>query len=179
MRNEMNQPSAVRTCWHRLSRTELTHELGSNPEYGLAEIEACRRLETDGPNELPEPPPPSRLVRLLQQFSSPIIWVLIGAAVVSGLLQDWVDAAAIMAIVMLNGIIGFVQEYKAERALASLRKLSVMTARVIRAGVLRAIPARELVPGDLIQVEAGDHIPAEWPSGLCDRFEDAGSGVDR
>ena len=101
------------------------------------------------------------IVRLLQQFASPIIWVLIGAAVVSGLLQDWVDAAAIMAIVLLNGIIGFVQEYKAERALASLGKLSVLTARVIRDGVLQTIAARELVPGDLIQVEAGDHIPAD------------------
>ena len=161
MHNEMNQSSAVRICWHRLTHSELTRELRSNSEDGLTVREARCRLEADGPNELPEAPRLSMIVRLLQQFASPIIWVLIGAAVVSGLLQDWVDAAAIMAIVLLNGIIGFVQEYKAERALASLGKLSVLTARVIRDGVLQTIAARELVPGDLIQVEAGDHIPAD------------------
>ncbi len=79
----------------------------------------------------------------------------------SGLLQEWIDAAAIVAIVILNAILGFVQEFRAERSLAALRKLSVATARVIREGVARSIPARELVPGDLIQAEAGDRIPAD------------------
>jgi Ca2+-transporting ATPase len=97
----------------------------------------------------------------LAQFTSLIIWVLIGAAVISGLLREWVDAGAILAIVMLNAILGFVQEYRAERSLAALRRLSVTTARVVRGGELRSIPARDVVPGDLIQVEAGDHIPAD------------------
>ena len=87
--------------------------------------------------------------------------MLIGAAVISGLLEDWLDAAAILAIVLLNGVLGFVQEFRAERSLAALRKMSVATARVFRDGVLRSIPARELVLGDLILLEAGDRIPAD------------------
>ncbi|WP_447983701.1 HAD-IC family P-type ATPase [Nitrospira sp. Nam74] len=87
--------------------------------------------------------------------------MLIGAAVVSGLLGEWIDTAAILAIVFLNAILGVVQEYKAERSLAALKQLSVAEARVVREGALRSIPARELVPGDLIQVEAGDHVPAD------------------
>ena len=147
--------------WHTLTSEALEHELASDLEAGLAEREAERRLSTVGPNELPAAPPPSPLTIFLAQFSSLIIWVLIGAAVVSGLLQEWIDAAAILAIVVLNAILGFLQEFRAERSLAALRKLSVATARIIRAGVMRSIPARDLVPGDLIQVEAGDRIPAD------------------
>ena len=87
--------------------------------------------------------------------------MLIGAAVISGLLEDWLDAAAIVAIVFLNGLLGFVQEFRAERSLAALRKMSVAMARVFRDGVLRPIPARELVPGDVILLEAGDRVPAD------------------
>ena len=115
----------------------------------------------EGPNELPEAQPPSLLRLFLSQFTSVIVWVLIGAAIISGLLEDWLDAAAILAIVLLNGLLGFVQEFRAERSLAALRKMSVATARVIRDGVLRSIPARELVPGDVILLEAGDRIPAD------------------
>ncbi|MBX9658160.1 MAG: cation-translocating P-type ATPase [Nitrospiraceae bacterium] len=147
--------------WHTLTVESLERELGSDVNNGLTEREAEHRLTTVGPNELPEAPPPSPLKILLAQFSSLIVWVLIGAAVVSGLLQEWIDAAAIVAIVVLNAILGFVQEFRAERSLAALRKLSVATARVIREGVVRSIPARELVPGDLIQVEAGDRIPSD------------------
>lgn len=86
---------------------------------------------------------------------------MIGAAIISGLLEDWLDAVAILAIVLLNGLLGFVQEFRAERSLAALRKMSVATARVIRDGVLRSIPARELVPGDLVLLEAGDRVPAD------------------
>lgn len=147
--------------WHTLTFESLERELDSDINAGLTEREAEHRLTTVGPNELPEAPPPSPLKILLAQFSSLIVWVLIGAALVSGLLQEWIDAAAIVAIVVLNAILGFVQEFRAERSLAALRKLSVATARVIREGVARSIPARELVPGDLIQVEAGDRIPAD------------------
>jgi Ca2+-transporting ATPase len=79
----------------------------------------------------------------------------------SGLLQEWADAIAILAIVWLNALLGFAQEYKAERALAALKRLSVTTARVVRGGMTQIVPARDLVPGDLIQVEAGDHVPAD------------------
>ena len=147
--------------WHALTVESLERELGSDSNNGLTEREAEHRLTTVGPNELPEASPPSPLKILLAQFSSLIVWVLIGAALVSGLLQEWIDAAAIVAIVVLNAILGFVQEFRAERSLAALRKLSVATARVIREGVARSIPARQLVPGDLIHVEAGDRIPAD------------------
>jgi Ca2+-transporting ATPase len=127
----------------------------------LTSEEAERRLATHGPNELPEATPPSLLSLLLSQFTSLLIWVLIGAAGLSGTLGEWIDAGAILAIVLLNGVLGFAQEYRAERSLAALKKLDVSAARVFRAGRLQSVPARDLVPGDLIQIEAGDHVPAD------------------
>lgn len=147
--------------WHTLAPEALTTELRSDPELGLTESDACSRLAAHGPNALPEPAPPSPLTLFLAQFASLIVWVLIGAAIVSGLLQEWIDAAAIIAIVVLNAVLGFTQEFRAERSLAALKKLAVTTARVIREGTLESIPASELVPGDLIQIEAGDHVPAD------------------
>ena len=151
----------MRTDWHSLSVDALEQALQSTIDEGLTEREATHRLATVGPNELPKAAPPSPLATFLAQFSGLIVWVLIGAAFVSGLLGEWIDACAILAIVILNAILGFVQEFRAERSLAALRKLSVATARVIREGVMRSIPARELVPGDVIQVDAGDRIPAD------------------
>lgn len=149
------------TPWHQLETTALASKLRTDGEFGLNTDEAERRKLQEGPNELPEALPPSPLKLFLSQFSSVIVWVLIGAAVVSGLLEDWLDAAAILAIVFLNGLLGFIQEFRAERSLAALRKMSVSMARVLRDGVLRSIPARELVPGDLILLEAGDRVPAD------------------
>ena len=147
--------------WHTHTLDELETTLQSNLDRGLAEREAQKRLAEHGPNELPETPSVSALTLLLRQFTSVIIWVLIGAAVVSGLLREWVDAAAILAIVLLNALLGFIQEYRAEQSIAALKKLSITMARVTREEVIRSIPARELVPGDLIQVEAGDRVPAD------------------
>ena len=147
--------------WYALSSELCATRLKVHPERGLSDEDARGRLAAQGSNELPEAQSPSLLRLFLSQFTSVIVWVLIGAAVISGLLEDWLDAAAILAIVFLNGLLGFVQEFRAERSLAALRKMSVATARVIRSGVLRSIPARELVPGDLILLEAGDRIPAD------------------
>ena len=147
--------------WHALEPKEVARRLGSDLSAGLSGTEAADRLITHGRNELPEAVPLSLLRICLSQFSSLIIWVLIGAAVVSGILQEWLDAGAIVAIVVLNGLLGFVQEYKAERSLAALKRLSIVMARVSRDGVAHVIPAHDLVPGDLILLEAGDHVPAD------------------
>ncbi len=147
--------------WHTLSTQAAATALSTNGEAGLTPDEAVLREGRYGFNELPEAPPPSLLKLFLSQFTSVIVWVLIGAAVISGLLEDWLDAAAILAIVFLNGLLGFVQEFRAERSLAALRKMSVAMTQVIRGGMLQSIPARELVPGDLIVLEAGDRIPAD------------------
>lgn len=147
--------------WYTLTPEAAVCELRSNLQTGLSKDEVAARLTRYGPNVLPEPAPPSPLGLFIGQFTSLIVWVLIGAAVVSGLLQEWIDAAAILAIVLLNAILGFVQEFRAERSLAALRKLSVTTACVMRAGAWHTIPASELVPGDVMQLEAGDHVPAD------------------
>lgn len=148
-------------AWYARPAEALANELLTDLNVGLPVDEAARRQVQDGFNELPEARPPSLLKLFLSQFSSLIVWVLIGAAIVSGLLEDWVDAAAILAIVFLNGVLGFVQEFRAERSLAALRKISVAMARVIREGTLQTIPARELVRGDVIVLEAGDRVPAD------------------
>jgi P-type Ca2+ transporter type 2C len=139
----------------------LADELRTDLNAGLNVNEAARRRTQEGPNELPEASPPSLLKLFISQFSSLLVWVLIGAALVSGLLEDWIDAAAILAIVFVNGVLGFVQEFRAERSLAALRRMSVAMARVIREGTLQSIPARDLVRGDVIALEAGDRIPAD------------------
>jgi Ca2+-transporting ATPase len=153
------RPSAE--VWHTLESEKVAQRLGSDVTVGLSGAEAAGRLLSHGRNELPEAPPPSLFHIFLAQFSSLIIWVLIGAAVVSGVLQEWLDAGAIVAIVVLNALLGFIQEYKAERSLAALKRLSIVMARVLRDGVAHMIPAHDLVPGDLILVEAGDHVPAD------------------
>jgi Ca2+-transporting ATPase len=147
--------------WHALRIERLEQELQSDIDTGLTASEAQHRLATVGPNELPEAAPPSPFKIFLSQFANLIVWVLIGAAAVSGLLQEWIDAVAILAIVVLNAILGFVQEFRAERSLAALKQLSVATARVIRNDTVQAIPAGQVVPGDLIQIEAGDRVPAD------------------
>jgi len=147
--------------WHALESEKVAQRLGSDLTAGLGGAEAAGRLAVHGTNELPEAPPPSPLHIFISQFSSLIIWVLIGAGVVSAILQEWLDTGAIAAIVVLNALLGFIQEYKAERSLAALKRLSLVTARVLRDGVVHVIPAQELVPGDLILVEAGDHVPAD------------------
>jgi len=147
--------------WYAMSVALCATRLNVHPERGLSGDDARGRLAAQGPNELPEAQPPSLLRLFLSQFTNVIIWVLIGAAILSGLLEDWLDAAAILAIVLLNGVLGFVQEFRAEQSLVALRKISVATARAIRDGIVQSIPAQELVAGDLIVLEAGDRIPAD------------------
>ena len=154
-------PMTPSPSWHALSVEAVVTALSTALGDGLDDEEVVRRQRREGFNELPEAPPPSLVKLFLSQFTSVIIWVLLGAAIVSGLLEDWLDAAAIMAIVFLNGVLGFIQEFRAERSLAALRRMSVAMARVIRGGSVLSIPARELVPGDLLLLDAGDRIAAD------------------
>src|SRR5207245_755452 len=116
----------------------------SSEHTGLDDARAAAIRARVGRNELDEAPPVPLWKRFAGQFRELVIWVLIGAAVVSGALGEWVDTLAILAIVLLNAVLGFLQEERAGRALSALRKLSAPLARVMRGGVLRQIPAREL-----------------------------------
>lgn len=133
----------------------------TNFEKGLtaAQVESARKRY--GPNELTEAPPVPVWRRFLAQFNDLVIWVLVAAALISGLMGEWADALAIFSIVVMNGMLGFYQEEKAERALAALQKLSSPMTKVLRNGTLQTLQARELVLGDRIEIEAGDYVPAD------------------
>ncbi len=136
-------------------------ELATEPSRGLSAVEARARLESAGPNKLAEATPPPWWRKLLEQFNQLVIWILLAATIVSGVLGDWLEAGAILAIVILNALLGFFQERKAEEALTSLRRLSTPIARVLRDGALHNIATEELVPGDVVELEAGDQVPAD------------------
>jgi Ca2+-transporting ATPase len=150
-----------RERWYAWSAKGLAERLETDLEAGLSQPEARQRLADLGPNELPAGDGIAPWRIFLSQFSSLIIWVLIAAAVISGLLEEWIDTGAILAIVALNAVLGFIQEYRAEQSLEALGKLSITYARVIRDKTRHVVPSRNLVPGDIIEVEAGDHVPAD------------------
>jgi Ca2+-transporting ATPase len=144
-----------------MSADDALARQGVSANRGLTPDEVSSRRAERGPNTLTEEPPVPAWKRLAAQFKDLVVWILIAAAIISGLLEEWVDTAAILAIVIVNGIIGYVQEARAERALASLQKLSAPLAKVLRGGQLVGVPAADLVPGDVIELEAGDNVPAD------------------
>ena len=149
------------TPWHSRSIDDAADALSTNVEEGLTADEARARLERYGLNELAETPRPGFWQLLLRQFQDFVIVILIVAAAVSFALGETVEAAAILAIVVLNAVLGVVQESKAEEALAALKKMAAPEARVIRDGHRVSVPARELVPGDIVFLEAGSYVPAD------------------
>ncbi|MGB9906511.1 MAG: calcium-translocating P-type ATPase, SERCA-type [Candidatus Saccharicenans sp.] len=149
------------TKFWMMSPEEIASRLDTDLKRGLNSDQAAGLLQQYGYNQLQEARGRSPLKVFLDQFKSFLIWVLIVAAIISGFLGEWVDALAIIAIVVLNAILGFVQEYRAEKSLAALKKMAAPMARVIRDGELKQVPAREIVPGDLLELEAGDHVAAD------------------
>jgi Ca2+-transporting ATPase len=147
--------------WYRLETQELVLHLDSDLEKGLATAEAESRLTKYGPNELIERGTKSPWLILWEQLTALMVVILIIAAAISFALGDLKDAIAILAIVVLNAVLGFTQEHRAEQAMAALKKLAVPTVKVRRDGHLRELSARELVPGDMVQLEAGAFVPAD------------------
>ena len=147
--------------WHVLSVSAAAQRLTVDPLAGLSAGEVARRIAQCGLNEIRERPPRPLWRMLLDQFTDFMILVLIAAAIISGIIGEPPDAIAIVVIVLLNGVIGFVQEYRAERAVAALKLLAASTARVRRGGQVTEISALQLVPGDVVLLEAGNVMPAD------------------
>ena len=140
---------------------EVIRELQTDLDAGLGGDEARDRLQKDGPNELSERPRPGFIALLLDQFNNFLVIILIVAAIATVLLGDTIDAIAITVIVLLNAVLGVIQESKAERAIAALKKMAAPHAQVIRDGHQTSIPGRELVVGDIVLLEAGNYVPAD------------------
>lgn len=146
--------------WHSINYNEIFHLLKSG-NNGLTESEAKLRLKKYGFNELPPPVKESPWKLLIGQFNSLLIYILIAASIISGAIGQTVEAIAIIVIVILAGILGFIQEFKAEKAIDSLKEMAAHNATVLREKEISIVPSRELVPGDVIIVKAGDIVPAD------------------
>ena len=155
-----NVGTIEQTAWHALHIDQVLDDLQVH-ESGVTAEEAAERLQRFGPNQLEEARPTSFLATLWEQLNNFVVLLLIGASAVSALLGEWVDAGAILAIVVLNTVLGIIQERRAEQALAALKRLAAPEAQVMRAGHRMVIPARELVPGDIVFLEAGNYVPAD------------------
>lgn len=147
-------------AWHSLPEAEVVRLLAADPT-GLAAAEAERRLAVVGPNVVPEAPAPPWWRTLFEQFRSPLISILLLAAIVEVVLGELVDAAVIAGVLVLDAAIGYTQERRAERAVRSLRQLVTPIAHVLRDGREREIPSAELVPGDVVLLESGQRVPAD------------------
>jgi magnesium-transporting ATPase (P-type) len=148
-------------AWHAISADEVVKRLATNSEKGLDATEASTRLQKYGPNRLPEGKKRGPFMRFLAQFNNILVYVLLGAGFTKLMLNLWVDAGIIFGVVILNALLGFIQEGKAEKALDSIRNMLSAEARVARGGETRMIPADQLVPGDVVILESGDKIPAD------------------
>ncbi len=147
--------------WYAKSIDETLQELQADREKGLSKAEAAERLQKTGPNQLIQEKQISPWMLFFHQFTDFMILVLIGACIVSALLGEWMDAVAILAVVLFNGIMGFVQEFKAEKALSALKKLTAPTASILRDGEIFILPSSSIVPGDIVVLEAGAIVPAD------------------
>jgi magnesium-transporting ATPase (P-type) len=161
MNDAASRPSAPPAAeWHALPHEEVAGRLGVT-SAGLTPEEAQARLKAHGPNALPEPPGRPPLRRFLAQFNNALIYFLLAGAAAALALGHYVDAGVIVAVVLVNALVGFIQEGKAEQALRAIRNMISPHAHVVRASRRQSVQARDLVPGDLVLLEAGDRVPAD------------------
>ena len=157
---ERGSPSTAE-AWHTLSLTEASERLQADSGRGLSQSEVTRRLAQYGPNSLSQARERSTLSILLAQFRSLIVALLVAATVIALVMRDFIEAGAILVVIVLNAAIGFFTEWKAQRALSALQKQAVPVAHVIRDGAENEIPAADLVPGDVVVLAAGARVPAD------------------
>ena len=148
------------TAHHGLAAHEVVLLLEADPHRGLSSEDVTDRLARFGPNTLPAAKGAGLPMRILRQFHHPLIYVLLAAGVITAALGEYVDSTVIFGVVVLNAIVGFIQESKAEAALEGLRSMVHTNAKVVRDGHERTVPSDELVPGDLVLLDAGDKVPA-------------------
>ena len=146
---------------HALPGVETLQRLRCDSRQGLSAEEVNARRAAFGRSIFETAAPEPGWRKFLHQFEGPVIWILLVAAALAGFMGEWSDAVVILAIVLLNGAVGYFQEEKATRALEALRGLSPAMAKAVRSGVRQFLPASELVPGDLVEVEPGDKVPAD------------------
>ena len=146
--------------WYQFEASEILDKFQTS-ENGLTIEEAKKRLVKYGPNRLAEEEKISRIKILIHQFTSPLIYILLIAGLVTILLQEYIDSGVIFAVVVLNALIGFIQEFKAEKSVKALKKMVVPKARVIRDGKEKEIHSDELVPGDVVFLSSGARVPAD------------------
>jgi RND family efflux transporter MFP subunit len=162
MTSTANVQEANKTpLWHALAAADALSALNSDAAKGLDPAEAARRLEKYGPNRLPEGARRGPLIRFLLQFDNILVYVLLAAGFVKLMLGLWLDASIITGVVIINALLGFLQEGKAEKALDSIRNMLSAHARTLRGGEARIVAAEDLVPGDIVLLESGDRIPAD------------------
>ncbi len=147
--------------WHHLPAEEVIDLLDTNPEKGLDQFEIGHRRETYGPNAITGKKERGPLMRFLLQFHQPLIYILIVSGGVTAILQEWVDSGVIFGVVLVNAVIGFIQEAKAVNALAALAKTMTSEATVLRQGEKKRISSEDLVPGDIVFLQSGDKVPAD------------------
>ena len=147
--------------WHSIEASEVFQILGVSPEEGLSSVEVNEKSSKYGKNKLTKKKRQSALVRFLLQFHQPLIYILIGATIVTFLLEEYVDSAVIFGVVLINAIIGYFQETKALKAIDALEGSLASKATVIRDGKKQEIFSVDIVPGDIVLLTSGDKIPAD------------------
>jgi len=149
------------TDWHALAASQAVDLLASDPQAGLSAAEVAARLERHGPNQMTAARRTPPWLRFLLQFHQPLIYILLAATLISAVLGEWADASVIFGVVLVNALIGFLQESKAEKAIDALAKLVLTEASVRRDGGKARVPSRDLVPGDIVLLHSGDRVPAD------------------
>jgi len=144
-----------------MSVDEAVTRLATDCRHGLDAAEAAKRLQTYGPNRLPEGKTRGPFMRFLSQFNNVLIYLLLGAGIIKLVLNLWIDASIIFGVVIINALLGFIQEGRAEKALESIRNMLSAESRTVRGHETRMIPAEQLVPGDVVLLESGDKVPAD------------------